>query len=96
LLAFQWIKKNKNKNLIKDQWLEPSLRRQKGKAKERSKHAQHARTKKGRELVPFMIESYLTHGPFNVVNMQTMGYSSNGRPSISITHQRSLPLYNQS
>jgi len=36
----------KKKNPINDQWLEPSQRKQKGKAKERSKDAQPPRTKK--------------------------------------------------
>jgi hypothetical protein len=46
--------------------------RQIGKAKERPKYAQHARTKKGRKLVLLMVGSYLTHGPSNVTCMQIM------------------------
>jgi hypothetical protein len=37
---------NREKNRIKDQWSEPSQGRQKGKAKERPKDEQPARTKK--------------------------------------------------
>jgi hypothetical protein len=35
----------------------------KGKAKERPKDAQHVGTKEGRELVPLVVGSYLTHNP---------------------------------
>jgi hypothetical protein len=41
-----------------------------GKAKERPKDTQPARIKEGRELVPFMIGSYVTHNLSNVVCMQ--------------------------
>jgi hypothetical protein len=43
----------KKKNPIKDQWLEPSQRKQKGKAKERSKDAQPPRTQKRERANPF-------------------------------------------
>ncbi len=46
--------------------VEPSQRRQKGKAKERLKDAQPTRTKKGKKLIPFMVGSYLTQHPSNV------------------------------
>jgi hypothetical protein len=50
-----------HKNPIKDQWPEPSPGRQKGKAKERSKDAQLAGTKKKKgQLVPLVAGSYLT------------------------------------
>jgi hypothetical protein len=53
--------------LNKDPWLEPSQGRQKGKTKERPKDNQPRGTKKkGRELVPLVVGSYLTHGPSNV------------------------------
>jgi hypothetical protein len=40
------LKKNKTQNSKKDQWLEPSKRRQKGEAKERPKDTQATGTKK--------------------------------------------------
>jgi hypothetical protein len=73
--------------------LEPSQRRQKAKAKEcrltkregqrKAKKTQslqeNKRKKKGRELVPLVVGSYLTHGPSNVTCMQrsipTLRYS---------------------
>jgi hypothetical protein len=50
----------------------------KWKAKERSKNMQPARTKEGRESVPFTVESYLTHSLSNVVSMQIVKSSSMG------------------
>jgi hypothetical protein len=44
----------KKKNPIKDQWPEPSQRKQKGKAKERSKDAQPPRTKKREKANSFL------------------------------------------
>jgi hypothetical protein len=41
------------------------------------------------------VSTYLTHGLFNVVNMQSMGSNSNGRSKIIITHQHNLFIYNQ-
>jgi hypothetical protein len=46
---------NPHKNPIKDQWLEPSQRRQKGKTKERPKDEQHVRTKKKERVSPFHV-----------------------------------------
>jgi hypothetical protein len=44
----------------------------------RPKDAQPAGTeKKGRELVPLVVGSYLTHGPSNVTCMQIMRSNSN-------------------
>jgi hypothetical protein len=54
----QKIQKKKSK---KPQWSEPSHGRQKGKAKERPKDKQPVETKEGRELVPLVVGSYLTH-----------------------------------
>jgi hypothetical protein len=42
-------------------------RKTKGKARDRPKDTQPTRTKGGRELVPFMVGSYLTHNLSNVV-----------------------------
>jgi hypothetical protein len=64
----------------------------KGKAKERLKDAQPARTKEGRELVPFVVGSYLTHNPSNVANMQIVKSNNNKRSKTSISHQCNLPL----
>ncbi len=94
-LLFNGSRKTKTKNPIEDWWPEPSQRRQKGKAKERSKDAQLARTKKGGELVPLMIGSYLIHGPFDVVSMQIMGFNNSGRSRISITCQPNPPFYSR-
>jgi hypothetical protein len=41
----------------------------KRKAKKRPIDAQPKRTKEKRELVPFMVESYVIHNPFNVASM---------------------------
>jgi hypothetical protein len=62
------------------------LNHHKGNKKERPKNAQPIRFKKGRELIPLMVGSYLTHNPSNVVDMQIMGSNSNGRSKISITY----------
>jgi hypothetical protein len=61
----------KNKNPIKDRWLESSQRRQKRKAKEKPRHKQPIGTKKMKELVPLIVGSYLTHDHSNVVDMQS-------------------------
>jgi len=45
-------KLNRHKNPIKDRWPEPSLGRQKGKAKERPKDAQPIGTKKREKTSP--------------------------------------------
>jgi hypothetical protein len=37
-----------------------------GQGKTKLKYAQPTRTKRGKKLVPFMVGSYLTHGPSNV------------------------------
>jgi hypothetical protein len=52
----------------------------KGKAKERPKDTQLARTQKRgkRKLVSFMVGNYLTHGPSNVACMQIMKSNSMG------------------
>jgi hypothetical protein len=68
--------------------VKPSLGRQKGKVKKRPKDEQFARTKKGRELDPLVVGSYLTHGPSNVTSMQIVRFHSNGRSRTSITRQR--------
>jgi hypothetical protein len=44
-------------------------RKTKGKAKEKPKDAQPTKTKEGRELIPFVVRSYLTHRPSNVTYM---------------------------
>jgi hypothetical protein len=49
--------------------------------------------KKRKELVPLMVESYLTHDPSNVGTMQIMKFNSNGRSRTNITRQHILPLY---
>jgi len=70
--------------------LEPSQGKQKGKAKERPKDDQLAKTKQKKELVPFMVGSYLTHGPYNVTCMQIVKFNSNGRSRTCITRQDNL------
>jgi len=51
--------------------------------------------KKGKKLIPLMVGSYFTHGPFNVASMQIVKSNSNGRSKTSIAHQHNLPLYNK-
>jgi hypothetical protein len=87
------IGKHKHKNPIKNRWLEASHGRQKGKAK---KHTTHRNQKKGEELVPFVVKSYLTHCPFNVTYMQIVKSNSNWRFRTSITYQHNLLLYGRS
>jgi hypothetical protein len=43
-----------------------STQKTKGKAKERPKDVQPAGTKEGREVVPLVVGSYLTHHPSNI------------------------------
>jgi hypothetical protein len=59
------------------------------------RHTARKNQKKGRELVPLMVQSYLTHGPFNVASMQIVKFNSNGGFRTSITRQCNLPLYNK-
>jgi hypothetical protein len=75
---------------MKDRLLEPSQGRQKGKAKERSKDIDTKNQKKARKLIPLMVQSYLTHGPSNVANMQIVRFNSNGRSRTSITYQHNI------
>jgi hypothetical protein len=49
--------------------------------------------KKKRELVPFTIGSYFTHGFFNVTCTQIVRSNNNGRSKMRITRQRNLPFY---
>ncbi len=68
----------------------------KGKPKERQKDARPTRTKEGRELVPLMVGSYLTHNRSNVACMQIMRSNSNRRSITSFSRLRNPPLYNRS
>jgi hypothetical protein len=54
---------------------------------------QKLRNRKGQEPVPLIVGNYFTHNPSNVVDMQIMGFNSNGRFRISITCQCNLPSY---
>jgi hypothetical protein len=71
--------------------LEPSQGKQKGKAKERPKDDQLAKTKQRKELIHFVVGSYFTHGPYNVTCMQIVKFNSNGRSRTCITRQNNLP-----
>ncbi len=51
--------------------------------------------KKGRKLVPLMVQNYFTHNPSSVPYIQIMRYNNNGRSRTSITCQHNLPLYNK-
>jgi len=72
---------------------ETITRKTKGKAKEKPKESafsqinstQPARTKEGRELVPFVVGSYFTHNLFNVVYMQIMKSNNNRRSRTNIS-----------
>ncbi len=67
------------KNPIKiDGWNHHTKDKREGQRKVK-KCAQLARTKEGRELVPLVIRSYLTHNPFNVTFIQIMRFNSNSR-----------------
>ncbi len=50
---------------------------------------------KGRELVSFVVGSYLTRGPSNVTCMQIVRFNSSGRSRINIICQHNLPLYSR-
>jgi len=67
----------------------------KGQAKERPKDARPTRTEEGREIVPLVVGSYLTHNPSNVAYMQIMKSNNNRRSRTSISCQHNLPLYNR-
>jgi len=47
---------------------------------------EEAGTKVGRELVPLMVRSYLTHNPSDVVSMQIVRSNSNGSRNQSRQH----------
>jgi len=68
---------------------------QKGKAKERPKDVKPTRTRKGRELIPFVVGSYLTHNHSNVISMQIMKSNNIGRSRTNISRQCNLPLYSK-
>jgi hypothetical protein len=70
------------------------------KAKRRTTHKiqkklKKRKIKKRRKLVPLMVGSYLSHGPFNVACMQIMRSNSNGGSKINITRQCNLFLYSK-
>ncbi len=54
------------------------------------------RTKEGREIIPFMVESYLTHNFSNVTYMQMVRSNSNMRSRTSISRQCNFPFYSKS
>ncbi len=58
-LVFCEVDKKFNKN----QWLKPSDTKQKG----RPRNAHLTKTKKKKELVPFVVGSYFTHSLYNVI-----------------------------
>jgi hypothetical protein len=76
--------------------VETITKKTKGKAKERPKDAQPARTKEGRKLFLLMVGNYLTHSLSNVAIMQIMRFNSIRMSRINISCQHNLPLYNKS
>jgi hypothetical protein len=58
-------------------------------------HSQGTQKKKGRELVPLMVGSYLTHCPSNVACMQIVRFNSNRRPRTSIICQCNFRFYSR-
>ncbi len=60
------------------------------------KRTAHKNQKKGRELIPLMVGSYLTHDPSNVAYMQIVSLNNNGRSRTNITRQHNFPLYSKS
>jgi hypothetical protein len=61
-------KATQKSNPIKDRWMEPSKRRQKGKATKKGQkmHSPHEPRKRERASPSFVVGGNLTHGPFNV------------------------------
>jgi hypothetical protein len=51
--------------------------------------------KKGRELVPLVVGSYLTHSPSIVTCMQIVKFNNNGRSKTRITCQCNFRLYSR-
>ncbi len=64
------------------------------KAKERLKDMQFV-GREGKELILLVVGSYLTHKPFNVVDMQIVKSNNNRRFRTSISHQCNFPFYNK-
>jgi hypothetical protein len=51
--------------------------------------------KKGGDLIPLAVGSYLTHHPFNVTCMQIVRFNNNGRLRRNITHECNFLLSNR-
>jgi hypothetical protein len=63
-----------------------------GQRKAKRHTARRKTERKGRELVPIVVGSYLTHGPSNVTCIQIVRSNNNGRSRTIITHQHNFPL----
>jgi hypothetical protein len=91
----QWQSKGMGQKIQRKPMARTITRKTKGKANEKPKDAQPTRTKEGRELVPLVVGSYLTHHPSNVTCMQIVRSNSNRRFRASISRQRNHPLYSR-
>jgi hypothetical protein len=58
----------------------------KGRPKKGQKMHNLQESKKGRELVLFIVGNYFTHNPSNVAYMQIVRSNSNGKSRTNITH----------
>jgi hypothetical protein len=67
----------------------------KGKAKKRPKDVQPTRTKGGKDLVPLMVRSYLTHNPSNITCMQIVSSNNNRMSRTNISRWGNLPPYSK-
>jgi hypothetical protein len=87
---------DEQKNRIKNPVAKTITHTTKGRPKKGQKDVKPKGTKEGRELVPFMVESYFTHSPSNVICMQIVKFNSNKRFRTSIICQCNLFFYNKS
>jgi len=68
----------------------------KGKAKKKRTNVYPTKTKEGKELIPFVLERYLTHILSNYVAcMQIMRFNNNYRSRTNISYQHNFPFYNR-
>jgi hypothetical protein len=86
------LKQKSNKRLMVGTIIRETKR---GRPKKGLKTYNPQEPKKGKELVPLMVGSYLTNGPYNVACMIIVKCNNNGRSITSITHQCNLPLYSK-
>jgi hypothetical protein len=59
------------------------------------RHTTRRNQEKRRKLVPFVVGGNCTHDPSNVVCMQIVKFSNNGRSRTNITYQHNLFICNR-